>query len=50
MITEQNQISRFFEGWKGKRLAVIGVGVSNNDVIRLLARKGQHPDAGPKGT
>ena len=40
MITEQNQISHFFEGWKGKRLAVIGVGVSNNDVIRMLARKG----------
>lgn len=40
MAMEQDQISRFFEGWKGKRLAVIGVGVSNNDVIRMLARKG----------
>lgn len=40
MVTEQNQVSRFFECWRGKRLAVIGVGVSNSDVIRMLARKG----------
>lgn len=37
---EQNEISLFFEGWHNKRIAVIGVGVSNNDVIRMLARKG----------
>ena len=40
MVTEQNQVSRFFEGWRGKRLAVIGVGVSNSGVIRMLAQKG----------
>ena len=37
---EQNEISLFFEGWRYKKIAVIGVGVSNNDVIRMLARKG----------
>lgn len=37
---EQDQILHFFEGWRGKTIAVIGVGVSNSDVIRMLARKG----------
>ena len=30
----------FFSDCKGKKIAVIGVGVSNTDVIRLFARKG----------
>jgi len=36
----QNEASLFFEGWRGKKVAVIGAGVSDNDVIRMLARKG----------
>lgn len=31
---------RFFEGIKGRRVAVVGIGVSNTDLIKLLCEKG----------
>ena len=37
---DNNRIDRFFEQWKQKKIAVIGVGVSKTDVIRLFAKKG----------
>lgn len=37
---EMNKIDRFFADCKNKKIAVIGVGVSNTDVIRMFARKG----------
>lgn len=37
---DNNRIDRFFEQWKQKKIAVIGVGVSNTDVVRLFAKKG----------
>lgn len=35
-----NKIERFFADCQNKKIAVIGVGVSNTDVIRMFARKG----------
>ena len=34
------QISRFFEGMQQKKVAFIGVGVTNTDIIRLFLKKG----------
>ncbi len=36
------QISRFFEEMQQKRVAFIGVGVTNTDIIRLFLKKGIH--------
>ena len=35
-----SKAERFFERMKGKKAAVIGVGVTNNDLIRLFLQKG----------
>lgn len=35
-----NRISRFFQGLKGKKVALFGIGVSHTELIELLAKKG----------
>lgn len=34
------KITRFFEDLRGKEIAVVGLGVTNNDLVRMMLRKG----------
>lgn len=35
-----NRVKRFFDGLSGKKVAFIGVGITNTELIRLMAKKG----------
>ena len=45
-----SRVQRFFEQIKGKKVTVIGIGVSHSDLISLLAEKGAKVTACDKHT
>jgi len=43
-----DRIARFFDDMKKKKVAFIGIGISNTDVIRMFAEKGVETEARDK--